>query len=61
MWVIAVGGFLSIILHNLISALFGVEEAFFFILVVFVIPAYTFIAIPVTLINIIRKRMRNSK
>jgi len=27
MWIIVVGGFLSIILHNLISTLFGVEEA----------------------------------
>ncbi|MFC1722276.1 hypothetical protein ACFL0C_01360 [Patescibacteria group bacterium] len=60
-WIIVVGAFLSIILHNLLSALFEVEEAFFFILIVFLIPAYTLIALPVTLISVVKKRKQNSK
>jgi len=59
LWIIVVGGFLSIILHNLIGALFGIEEAFFFILVIFVIPIYILIAALVSLITIVKNR--NSK
>lgn len=55
-WVIIVGGFISILLHNLISGLLGVEEAFFFFLVVFVIPAYLIISIPFTIINSMKKK-----
>jgi hypothetical protein len=40
LWLIIVIGFIGIILHNVISALFSIEEAFFFILVVIVIPIY---------------------
>jgi len=38
LWIVVVAGFVSILLHNLISGLLGVEEAFFFIIVVFVMP-----------------------
>ena len=44
LWIVVVGGFASIILHNLISGLMGTEEIFFFMLVVFVLPAYILIA-----------------
>ncbi|MFH1401987.1 MAG: hypothetical protein ABIG40_03445 [Parcubacteria group bacterium] len=44
LWIIVVGGFASIILHNLISGLMGTEEVFFFMLVVFALPAYILIA-----------------
>jgi hypothetical protein len=40
LWIIVVAGFVSIVLHNLISALFDMEEIFFFVVVVFVIPIY---------------------
>lgn len=56
LWVIVVTGFVSIILHNLVSGLIGEEEVFFFILVVFIIPTYTLIAIPVTVVGYIKKR-----
>jgi len=45
LWIIVVGGFISIILHNVISALFNIEEVFFFIIVIFVIPIYFLIMI----------------
>jgi len=45
MWMIVVASFVSIILHNLISGLLGVEEPVFFILTIFVIPIYFLIAI----------------
>lgn len=48
--------FISVILHNLIGALIGVEEAFFFIVAVFVIPIYILIAVPFTVISIIKNR-----
>ncbi|NQV09075.1 hypothetical protein HQ529_04450 [Candidatus Woesearchaeota archaeon] len=56
LWIVVVGGFVSITLHNLISWLLGVEEAFFFIIVIFVIPIYVLIAIVYNLIYFIRKR-----
>ncbi|MFC1594958.1 hypothetical protein ACFL3E_00840 [Patescibacteria group bacterium] len=56
LWIVVVGGFLSIILHNVISALMKVEEAFFFILVVFVLPTYLIIAGIYSLVYKIRKK-----
>jgi len=50
LWIVVVGGFVSIVLHNLISALIKAEEPFFFVLVVFVLPAYVLIAIIYSLI-----------
>ncbi|MBL7051443.1 hypothetical protein ISS04_04785 [Candidatus Woesearchaeota archaeon] len=45
LWILVVGGFVGILLHNFISALLGFEEALFFVLVVFVIPIYFIIMI----------------
>ncbi len=56
LWVIVVAGFASIILHNLIGGLMGIEEAFFFIIVVFIIPIYTLIAILFTVISFFKKK-----
>jgi len=55
-WIIVVAGFVSIILHNLISGLLGIEEAFFFIIVIFVIPIYVLVAVVYSVIYLIRKR-----
>jgi len=52
LWIVVVGGFTGILLHNAVSAVFGVEEALFFILVIFVLPAYLIIA---SLYSLIRK------
>jgi len=57
-WILVVTGFVSIVLHNLISGLMGIEEAFFFIVVVFIIPIYTLIAILFTLISFVKKRKK---
>ena len=51
-WILVVGGFVSILLHNFISALFGFEEAVFFIIVVFGIPIYFLI---MTVYSLIKK------
>ncbi|MBU4116782.1 MAG: hypothetical protein KKG94_03465 [Nanoarchaeota archaeon] len=56
LWIVVVTGFVSIILHNLIFALFNVEEAFFFIIVVFLLPLYFIIMILYTIINKIKRR-----
>ena len=56
LWIIVVGGFVSILLHNAIYGLFNVEEAFFFIVVIFVIPIYFFVMIIYSLIYKLRKR-----
>ncbi|MFC1626860.1 hypothetical protein ACFL1P_01500 [Patescibacteria group bacterium] len=58
LWILVISGFASIVLHNLISGLTGVEEAFFFIIVIFVIPTYFLIAILFTLINLLRKKSK---
>ncbi len=55
-WILILSGFVSIVLHNLISGLMGIEEAFFFIIVIFIIPIYTLIATLFTLVNFIKKR-----
>lgn len=39
-WILVVGGFVSILLHNLFYAIFGFEEAVFFIITVILIPIY---------------------
>ena len=43
--IIIISVFVSILLHNLVSVLFKTEEAFFFILVIFVLPIYLLIII----------------
>ena len=49
--------FVFVILHNLIYAVFKAEEAFFFILAIFVLPLYFIIALIYTII----KRFKNEK
>ena len=49
--------FASVILHNLVSALIGIEEAFFFIIAVFIIPLYTLVAILFSLVNLVKKML----
>lgn len=56
LWIIVIAGFISIILHNLISGAMGTEEAFFFTVVVFIIPVYTLIAIVFTILSIIKNK-----
>jgi len=60
LWIVVVGGFVSIILHNLISGLVGVEEVFFFILVVFVLPVYILIAAIYSLICKIKDKNKKT-
>jgi len=56
LWIIVVTGFVSIVLHNLISGLLGIEEIFFFSIVVFIIPAYLFIAVLFSLQYFVKNR-----
>jgi len=55
-WIIVVAGFVSIVLHNLISSLLGIEEAFFFILVIFVLPIYVLVCVVYSIVYLIRKK-----
>jgi len=55
-WMVVVVWFISIVLHNLISGLMGGEEAFLFIIAVFLIPLYVLIAIVYNLVYLIKKR-----
>ena len=61
LWVVVVTGFASIILHNLISGLMGIEEVFFFAIVIFIIPAYILIAVLFTVISFVKKRKASEK
>jgi choline-glycine betaine transporter len=45
LWIVAV------VLHNLLSALFGTEEAVFFIIAVIFMPAYFLIALVYTAVK----------
>jgi len=59
LWIVVVAGFTSIVLHNLISGLMKIEEAFFFIIVVFIIPTYLLTATLFTIISFVKKRKTN--
>jgi hypothetical protein len=50
-WIIVVGGFVSILLHNFISGAIGKEEPVFFIIAVLLIPIYFFINVVYSLIK----------
>lgn len=54
-WIIVVGGFVSILLHNFWYALFGFEEAVFFLIVTIGIPVYFIILVIYTLIRKLRR------
>ncbi|MCK5321126.1 hypothetical protein KAJ38_00955 [Candidatus Pacearchaeota archaeon] len=56
LWIIVVTGFFSIMLHNAIYGLFNVEEAFFFIIVVFAIPIYFLIMVVYSIIYKLMKK-----
>jgi len=55
LWVVVVLGLVSILLHNLIYGLFGFEEAFFFIVVIFLLSIYVLLAIVYSIIFRIRE------
>lgn len=50
-WIIVIIGFISIILHNLIYALFNFEEILFLVIIIFVLPLYLIISIIYTFIK----------
>lgn len=50
-WIIVVGWFLAVMLHNAISALFNFEEAVFFIIAVILMPIYFLIVLVYSLIK----------
>jgi hypothetical protein len=58
LWILVVGGFVSILLHNIISALFNFEEVLFFIIVVFLIPSYFIFILIYSLIKLIFKKIK---
>ncbi len=50
-WILLISEILSIILHNAIYALFGFEEAVFFIIATIIIPLYLLTSIVYSLIK----------
>ena len=56
-WIVVVGGFVSILLHNLIFAFLGFEEAVFFIIVIFILPIYVLLVLIYSLVKWIRKKL----
>ena len=57
-WIVVVAGFISILLHNLISALLGIEEPVFFVIVVIILPIYLLISVIYSIIYKIRKKKK---
>lgn len=49
--VVIAGEAASIVLHNAVSAMLGMEEAPFFIIAVFMLPLYAVIAVPYSLFH----------
>ena len=58
LWILVVGGFISIMLHNLIYAIFNFEEPVFFLLVVVVLPLYLLLAGIYSLVNFSKKKKK---
>jgi hypothetical protein len=52
---------LFVILHNAVYAIFGIEEAVFFIIAVIIIPLYAIMCIIYTAYKIIGRRIKQSK
>jgi len=48
--------FVGVLLHNLVSAILRVEEAVFFIIVIFVIPIYFLICVVYSLVKWMKRR-----
>jgi len=57
LWIIVVGWFVAVMLHNLVCALFGFEEAVFFIIAIFVIPSYIILVLIYSLVKLIRSKI----
>jgi hypothetical protein len=58
LWILVVGGFISILLHNFWYAIFGFEEAVFLVLVALIIPVYFLVLVVYSLIKKIKKNGR---
>ena len=58
LWIIIVAWFVAVLLHNLVSALLNLEEAFFFIIAVFVMPLYFIVTLIYSLVKIIKRGSR---
>jgi len=56
LWIIVVVGFVSIILHNLISGLSGWEEPVFFIIAVIVILVYFLVMLIYSLVWLLKRK-----
>ncbi len=50
LWII-LAWFAAVILHNLVSALLGIEEAVFFIIAVIILPLYLIISVIYSLVK----------
>lgn len=57
-WTIVASWFASVILHNLFYAVFGGEEAVFFILATIIIPIYFIFSLIYTIVYKIKKRKK---
>jgi hypothetical protein len=53
---IVVSWFIAVLLHNAVDAIFHVEEAFFFLIAVIVIPLYLLVFIIYNLIRLVQKK-----
>ena len=60
-WIIVVGWFVAVMLHNILSAILGVEEAMFFIIAIIIIPIYVIIVVVYSLIYLLIHRCKKVK
>ena len=51
----------SILLHNILSGLWGNEEAFFFIIAIFIIPVYIMISVIYTIVIKLKETKNGEK
>ena len=57
-WMVVVGWFVAVMLHNLVYALFGFEEALFFIIAVIAIPIYVLFVLIYNVVKLVRKKFK---
>ncbi len=55
-WIIVVGWFLAIMLHNVFYAIFGFEEFVFLIITILIIPLYFIICVVYSLVKKVKHK-----
>lgn len=57
LWIAPIAWVVAVVLHNVVYGLIGIEEAFFFIVAIFVIPIYVLVVLGYTIYVVVKKNV----